>query len=337
MDSDITNMMKWKTFLKENPEFRKWYDHHLKQALKRKEAISPSSDVQSGVTVIGMYGGADSASIVDLYGQVVGSNSRHDQVDLNDGEVLAWATGIGNREKVLAPSTAIIHVRPFRLDCEEALFAGSYGKDDPYLRILCARELHEDPGSKRTETYAKNARKTVSFINSLNDDQPHVVWNTDTDFVRTVCRYGSADILMAVRSKVVIDEDYLEGVLLAPRPDPGEVPEDRWHDMAVRLVDALDAGDSSLPFSSAWPFSGLMLTVLTDEFLGWGLESMTFMETVYRLFMTTCLDVDGDGCRKHLLYRPGLLDPKLFDMLREYGSSFVRPLMGNAMDRMTID
>ena len=337
-DFDYINERKWEAFLMARPEFRKWYEANLKTALKNREnAIGPSPGFQTSMEVIRWYG-SDSISIADLYEQVTGLKSWHAQADLDDGEVMAWIAGIQDEEKVLVPSSIISHVGTVRLDFEETRFASSYYRDDPYLRILIARELHEDPGSQKIEDYAKKARNILYFIEHRGEDHAHVVWDTDNDFIRTVCHYDVAAILIGVRSRMVIDKDYLDHFLLVPRPDPIEISESAWHDMSVRFVKGLDDGDSSLPFSSAFPFSGLMIRVLTEKFMNKDMENMTFMETVYRLCNDVYFETENEGTgHEPLLYRPGLLEPKLFDMLREYGPSFVRPLIENAMHMMVLD
>lgn len=337
-DFDYINERKWEAFLMARPEFRKWYEANLKTALKNREnAIGPSPGFQTSMEVIRWYG-SDSISIADLYEQVTGLKSWHAQADLDDGEVMAWIAGIQDEEKVLVPSSIISHVGTVRLDFEETRFASSYYRDDPYLRILIARELHEDPGSQKIEDYAKKARNILYFIEHRGEDHAHVVWDTDNDFIRTVCHYDVAAILIGVRSRMVIDKDYLDHFLLVPRPDPIEISESAWHDMSVRFVKGLDDGDSSLPFSSAFPFSGLLIRVLTEKFMNKDMENMTFMETVYRLCNDVYFETENEGTgHEPLLYRPGLLEPKLFDMLREYGPSFVRPLIENAMHMMVLD
>lgn len=338
-DFDYINERKWDAFLMARPEFRKWYEVHLKAALKnRANSIGPSPGFQTSIEVMDWYGENNySIPITNLYKQAVGLR-RNYQADLDDGEVMAWIAGIQDEEKVLVPSSIISHVGTVRLDFEETKFARSYYNDDPYLRILIARKLHEDPSSQRTEAYAKKAQNILYFIEHGGEDHAHVVWDTDSDFIRTVCHYDVATILIGVRSRMVIDKEYLDHFLLVPRPDPIEISESSWHDMAMRFVKGLDDGDSSLPFSSAFPFSGLLIRVLTEEFMNKDMENMTFMETVYRLCNDVYLETENEGTgHEPLLYRPGLLEPRLFDMLREYGPSFVRPLIENAMHMMVLD
>lgn len=339
-DFDYINERKWDAFLMARPEFRKWYETHLKAALKNREnAIGPSPGFQTSMEVMNWYG-EDTCSILItyLYKQVVGLKRWHAQADLDDGEVMAWIAGIKDKENVLVPSSIISHVGPIRLDFEETMFARSYYNDDPYLRILIARELHEEPGSQKTDDYAKKARNILYFIEHRGEDHPHVVWDTDSDFIRTVCHYDMATIFIGVHSRMTINKDYLDHFLLVPRPDPIEISESSWHDMSMKFVKGLDDGDSSLPLSSAFPFSGLMIKVLIEEFMNKDMESMTFMENVYRLCNDVYLETENEGTEHEpLLYRPGLLEPKLFDMLREYGPSFVRPLIETAMHMMILD
>ena len=343
MDPDIINMMKWKAFLKENPEFSKWYEYLVRHALEEEGLEVPEHGLPDFRTSLdALYNCPEDEfhpmNVLWLYDEIIGRASYSGHLALSDEGLLAWATGIEYRENAENILWIIRRIREYRVNFEEAKFVTSYygndahhKKDDAYLRILCARELHEDPRSKSVEYYAKKARKIKSSIEFLifrYGDQPHVKWETPEDFVRTVCRYGAVDLLATVSSRLNINKDYLDDFLLAPRPKPKEISESSWHHMSVKFVKSLDKGNEPFIFSDFMPW------ILTYDFLNHDIESLTFMETVYGLCnpIRRTLERNQDT----LVYQPGMLKPKLFDMLHEHSSSFVRPLFKDAMSRMIL-
>lgn len=343
MDSDIINMMKWKAFLKERPEFRKWYEYLVRNALEEEGLEVPDHglpDFRTSLHALCNYreDWLHSMNVLSLYDEIIGRESYSGHITLSDEGLLAWATGIDFKENGRNILWIIRCIRGYHVNFEEAKFVSSYygndarhKKDDAYLRILCARELHKDPRSKSVEYYAKKARKIKSYIEFLilrYGDQPHVKWETPEDFVRTVCRYGAADLLATVNSRLTIDKTYLDDFLLAPRPKPKEISESSWHRMSVQFVKSLDNGNEPFIFSDFMPW------ILTYDFLNHDIESMTFMETVYKLCdpIRRTLERNQDT----LVYQPGMMKPELFDMLREHGASFVRPLFKDAMSRMIL-
>lgn len=56
-------------------------------------------------------------------------------------------------------------------------------------------------------------------------------------------------------------------------------------------------------------------------------EKLVFFETVGDLLNT--FDMDED-----ISYHPGMLDSRPFDLLREYGPAFVKPLIERSIDDM---
>lgn len=343
MDSDIINMMKWKAFLKDKPEFRKWYEYLVRHALEKEGLEVPDHglpDIRTSLNALCNYreDWLHSMNVLSLYDEIIGRESYSNHITLPDEDILAWAIGIDRKENYRNILWIIKYIREYHVNFEEAKFVSSYygndthhKKDDAYLRILCARELHEDPRSKSVEYYAKKARKIKSYIEFLifrYGDQPHVKWETPEDFVRTVCRYGAVYLLATVSSRLTIDKAYLDDFLLAPRPKPREISESSWHHMSVKFVKSLDNGNEPFIFSDFMPW------ILTHDFLNHDIESLTFMETVYRLCNPIRRTLEGN--QDTLVYQPGMLTPKLFDMLREHGSSFARPLFKDAMSRMIL-
>ena len=241
--------------------------------------------------------------------------------DLNDGEALAYFVYLGIDDSLLINSNAVKHLHQPSISLDEANLIDKM--DVPYIDLICARETDKDakPGAlSESMVFTGHILETIDYYRS--HDLPHIVWDTEHDLVRTVIRYKSYCNLFKTSYDAVIDSDYLENYLLTDRPTPIEIEEDAWHDMAVRLIDKFDEDNPSLGYN----FIGSISYVLVSCFLTRSPEDLTFMETAYDLFFSVYKDLPED-----LTIHSGMLDPKLFDDLREYGSAFVRPLLENAL------
>ena len=139
---------------------------------------------------------------------------------------------------------------------------------------------------------------------------------------------------------MTIDKDYLDHYLLAPKPSPNEVSEAEWHDRSLRLVEQIDKEAEDVEeYAAAIPneedatavrFNDFMATTLLDCFLTRNIEDLAFMESMYWF----CIDVADDSGVRNMrvdFYHPGKLDPKVFDLFREYGASFARPLLESVL------
>lgn len=241
--------------------------------------------------------------------------------DLDDGEALAYFMYLGIGDSLLINSKAVKHIHQPSINLEEANLIDK--QDVPYIDLICARETDKDakPGAlSESIVFTGHILETIDYYRS--HDLPHIVWGTEQDLVRTVIRYKSYCNLFKISYDAVIDSDYLDDYLLADRPAPIEIEGDIWHDMVVRFIDKFDEDNLSLGYN----FIGFISYVLVSCFLTRSPEDLTFMETAYDLFFSVYKDLPED-----LTIHSGMLDPKLFDLLREYGAAFARPLLENAL------
>lgn len=239
--------------------------------------------------------------------------------DLDDGEALAYFMYLGIGDSLLINSKAVKHIHQPSISLEEANLIDK--QDVPYIDLICARETDKDakPGAlSESIVFTGHILETIDYYRS--HDLPHIVWDTEQDLVRTVIRYKSYCNLFKTSYDAVIDSDYLDDYLLADRPTPIEIGGAAWHDMAIRFIDKFDEDNPSLGYN----FIGSISYVLVSCFLTRSPEDLTFMETAYDLFFSVYKDLPED-----LTIHSGMLDPKLFDDLREYGSAFVEPLLEN--------
>lgn len=195
----------------------------------------------------------------------------------------------------------------------------SNGKD--VFEVLCERDDGDDP---------KNHAMIASTISGYRID--HSVWDTLDSFIRTVCEYDhaylfeNADVLDNLH--VLITGDYLDSILLASKPEPTEIDEDAWNKMASRLIGKADEMNRQSRKSGNYvvTFSEVMSQALSG-FLNEDAEELVFFETVGDLLNT--FDMDED-----ISYHPGMLDSRPFDLLREYGIPFAKPLFEHSIDDM---
>lgn len=199
--------------------------------------------------------------------------------------------------------------------------------DHPRLCVLCDR-FDSD------RSMAAYHADLASLIINSNYRCGHQVWDTVDSLMRTVCKYDHAYMLgngrFTANVKVTIDEDYLDSVLLAQRPSSSEIGKEAWHDMTMRLLGKADEVDQQIrgavTDTDGMRFSDIMLYIMPLLFFNKDIEELVFLENVYDM-MTTL----GTGVR-NTTYHSGMLDPAHFDLLREYGPTFVKPLIERQLD-----
>lgn len=196
------------------------------------------------------------------------------------------------------------------------------GKD--VFEVLCERDGGDGPASKDHATIAN----TISGHRNAD----HSVWDTLDSFIRTVCEYDhaylfeNADVLDNLH--VLITGDYLDRFLLAPKPEPAEIDEDAWSKMASRLIDKTDEMDrQSRKSGYTVIFSDIMSQALSG-FFNENAEELVFFETVGDLLNTFSEE------ENYAHYHSGMLDVRSFDLLREYGIPFAKPLFERSIDDM---
>lgn len=197
-------------------------------------------------------------------------------------------------------------------------------RDRTFFEILCSRMEDNESNIEEHTDLAE------AIYNNSKSPNVHCVWDTLDSFIGTICKYDHAylfdNIDLLSNLDILITKDYLNGFLLAPKPAPTEIGETTWHGMAMRLIGESDKiNEQSRRNGDAAILSGAVFQALSG-FINGNAEELVFLETVGDLF--TAFD---EGCGA-AIYRSGMLDPKSFDLLREYGASFAKPLFELQLD-----
>ena len=245
--------------------------------------------------------------------------------DLDDGEALAYFVYLGIDDSLLMNSKAVKHFHQPSINLDEAKYVDDRSTTAPYTHLLCARELGGDFTSNESLDNMDFIDELLQTINYYRIHKfHHIVWDTEQDLVKTVVRYKDYRNLFKVDtdSDILIDSDFLDDYLLADKPDPIEIDKNTWHGMSVRFIEKLDERDRVQNFRK------FVSTGLVSCFLDRNIEDLTFMESVYDFCVSAYL---GVPCTKRALGRNGMLDTKIFDMFREYGASFARPLLESVL------
>ena len=313
----------WTDYLKQRPELNDWYRHCSESLLKDKGRFTndPIELMRNYRTFC--------LDLLDLHDRVVGLKEPCGVFDFDDGEALAYVIGFDHPSIRELMMSSINHVsRPSTNMDEITNIYGKYSRigGEPYFMAECLRVgNHADvEGILDAEDRAEDMFSKIDQLHGSG--LTHVRWDTDEDFFRTICEYGSSsDIFMNSCSDMVIDKDYLDHYLLAPKQNPNEIDEDAWHDMSVKYVNKLD--EVARRHSGALiGLPSFMFSNLLDCFLTRNIEDLAFMETIHDFLTGLLHDYWYWHCRT------GAFDPKVFDMLREYGPSFTGPLFENALN-----
>lgn len=297
------NEQVWEEYLSRRPNLKKWYSYCERDYFLSK---STATDILKDKV---MNDGKTK------YGKKV--------ADLDDGEALFYFVINHDKDKLLIDSKAVKHVHP-SISFDEVLFARM--QNVPYIHLLCSRELGGAFASNESLDNMNFIDELLQTINYYRIHKfHHIVWDTEQDLVKTVVRYKDYRNLLKVDtdSDILIDNDFLNNYLLADKPDPIEIDKNTWHGMSVRLIEKLDENDRG-----HMNFLGFVSTGLVYCFLNHNVEELAFMESVYDFCASTYL---GIPCTKRALGRNGMLAPKIFDMFREYGASFARPLLESVL------
>lgn len=267
-------------------------------------------------------------------------------LDLDDGEALAYALNLRHEAsyRLMVDSKAIRNVSPLSISYEEALYLhdNKSERNNPYINVVCARNMPVDIDSiDEHGSFLNEVDNVLHYMDYWqNAGLNHTVWDTEEDLIRTVrdCRNYPGLLLLPNESSTIIDSDYLDNYLSAPKLYPTDIDSDDWHDKAVRFMSTLDGNAKDHRrmdrIGRTWPidFLGLVFMSLSC-FLTRNIDDLTFMDEVYR-FCTVAVKDSNVLNMEAGSYRPGQLDPKLFDLLREYGSSFAKPLLESVLSDM---
>ena len=314
----------WTDYLKQRPELNDWYKRSSESLLKDK-----GRSTNDPIELMRNYR-TFCLDLLDLHDRVVGLKEPCGVFDFDDGEALAYVIGFDHSSIRELMMSSINHVSRPSTNMEEiANIYGKYSRIDgePYFMAECLRAGNHADVEAILDA-EERAEDMFSKIDQLHGNGlTHVRWDTDEDFFRTICEYGSkSNIFRRPCSDMVIDKDYLDHYLLAPKPNPNEVNEDAWHDMSGRYVTKLD--EAAGHYSGKGALIGLpsfMFSALLDCFLTRNIEELAFMETIYGFLAGLLHDYWYWHCRT------GAFDPKVFDMLREYGPSFAGPLFESVL------
>lgn len=218
----------------------------------------------------------------------------------------------------IAGNTYLLHLNKTNYSSPERL----------YFRLLCTcSEKYHDVDPKTAWGFADRCQ---DIFNNADQFTPYAKWDTLDTFIDTVMKYGHATMLGHLGVGVIIDEDYLNNTLLSSRPDPIDIADSAWHDMSVEFVRGLDEELAMATAASRYDcdffFSSLAMKSLS-RFLSDKSEELSFLETVYDYLLP--FSVDEQYGNVH--YVRGMIRPEVFDYLREYGPSFITPLVEAAL------
>jgi len=346
---------RWADYLETRPEFRKWCDYQLDKKTEDHPEWFPTNRNTRELGVLSEDNinalRRISSSYVEGILRIHDSYGRPTIVSMNDRTALWYSVNGGlaiihNKLKKLVKNVA-----KQRIGFDEAKWIASQKtSDSPIIDVLCAREDGLEPGSNESRKHADLARNLIGnqpgrpqkffrVWHAMNTtDTVHPLWTNMDSFIGTVCKYS--DYVNILRNydylnnsdDPIIDRKYLDTVVLSDRPDTKDISIDDWHSMTAKLLDRtievrhqIDAAYSYYPYGLR--ISRIMVRALSCFIgIGHGPEELTFMETVYGFI--SGLDKEYGNA----LYEAGTLDHTSFDILREYGSSFARPLFENQID-----
>lgn len=338
----------WASWLEDRPEFAKYLDYRVHKVPGRESLDTSSMDADDIIGILQEDSSMLSSIIVHMYNAIVIGTAvvRAYFQHFDDEEALAYAT---NMTRTAATRTTgdtdlglmggFIGGLPKRIGItlDEAMMMNDsiLRKDrfvpQSYLRVLCASRTGLGPESPANEEHQRTAYSIIlNSMNAIRNNEPYSKWEDMDTLIAAVCEYDHSSILANVmREGMTISEDYLYNVLLAARPTPTDIDEDTWRGMAEKLI----AGADGIGGSYVMTNKGARLINVKEaldrslsSFLTRDQEDLSFLETIHD-FMEGDQQLDTEYCS-------GVLDPEVFDNLREYGPAFARPLFDMAIDRM---
>ena len=326
----------WNAYLKDRPELSKYYhrmidiasvmasqskvDRFIKKRMPNLDPLRYDIDHADNEETIPLD--QDSFLITD----------RHDVLSMTDGEALAYVVdcrGMSNETATLK------HCSKPHLNADEAAFFianRSVGEEERgvYLHILCARIDHKPLDSQEVLNHARKAR--LVLVSSFDS---HYFWDDEQTLAETACKYDHAEMLPVLEKTggIYVDQHYLHTVMLADKPDPSEISGDEWRAMTAKLIDESNRRFEDKDGYQYFPTLPDVLYMGLPAFFGKGLDELVFLETIYD-FMESVAPCDADY---YYDYEEDLLKPTAFDLLREYGTSFARPIFETEIEPMKVD
>ena len=282
-----------------------------------------------------------------MHDQVVGGDAKR-FLDMDDDKALVYAV-LGDYGEKYGMRDMVVNTRPgipfkeamkFLKDEYEHSSGGLHSNGGLYSLILCAKTRNVDIDS---DVALKFSWEIDGVLLKMWDGMGFQKWEGMDVFIETRCRYPHVSIFDRMTQPLghedevrTIDHDYLYRVLLAPKPEPTEIPEDRWHDMSVRLVDIAKDQIRTAKTRGVFGYRETSFMLIMNNalscFLG-DVEEVSFLETVSAFINEVVIRrryrrmyVSGS---KQIRY--DLLVP-ILDYLREYGPAFVTPLFERVLD-----
>ena len=336
MSSTNQSEDEWNAYLKDRPELSKYYhrmidlasvmssqakiDRFIKERMPKLDSLRYDIAHADNEETIPL--GQDSFLITD----------HHNVLSMTDGEALAYVVdcrGMSNETATLK------HCSKPHLNADEAAFFianRSVGEEERgvYLHILCARIDHKSYYSQEVLNHASRAR--LILVSSFDS---HYFWDDEQTLAETACKYDHAEMLPVLEKTggIYVDQHYLHTVMLADKPDPSEISEEEWRAMTAKLIDESNRKFEDKDGYQYFPTLPDVLYMGLPVFFGKSLNELVFLETIYD-FMESVAPCDADY---YYDYEDDLLKPTTFDLLREYGTSFARPIFEMEIEPMKVD
>lgn len=305
-------------YLQSRPELRKWFESES----GRFDGDTPSKNPQLIEDIRRRTSSLFSHVIQEPDNVGAGKSFK----DMPDEEALAYAVGckrLWSTEDHDYPS----------MNAAEASYCMDHASISSWnLKVLCSRwsklPILSYEVMKRTRFAYLFATK------SFDDDGFNLVWSDEDVLIRTACEYDHAAMMTNIlripyykgrihSHRQFIDSDYLNRVLLAPRPTPIEVDEETWHDMAVQLTNEIRRLQKESNEFEEYSYSDCVVPVF-HEFISDDVNELTFIETIWDFFNS----IDDPYGRKNTeCWFQEPIEPKIFDYLRTYGPTFTRQLL----------
>lgn len=337
----------WDDYLKQRPEFRRWHEARLEKVIKqhgRKPTFDP-------VELLKPY---STRSFMAMHHYILFHEADEKPykylLDLSDGQALAYAEGIVYEVLRVLAGGVIDNVDKPTLTVREARLIDDENRKSSgndwllqYFGILYDRagEAYDSDENREHRKLSNHIFMKKSQY-GLRSGPYH--WSNMDTFIDTVLRYPYVGMFISTRTmdainradESAIDEDYLNKVLLAPRPTASDIGAEDWHTMSVRLMESVDSIYESADRDEGYytTLFGRLMAKALSGFMTERIEDVTFLETVWNFLSSIRVDGVGDEEAGYIRYRPGMLEPKLFDDLREYGAFFVAPLFEQILHRM---
>lgn len=375
----------WCKYLEDRPGFRTWYEYRLESAIGTSTSALNTCENEHNMFIDAM--GIDYIfGKAHLYGKLSGlpgfrpmtvlRNSRlapticgnlvdmcHDIEEhnaegrrllrLDDDGAITESIVRGHFRKLVGNITVDYHCPNISI---AEVNAECVDSELDYITALCRRT---DDCRTPNNTVMDHAHTIMrSLYRPIESSHP--LWSDMDTFIRTICKYDHADWFenryFSKNMDGVIDRTYLDSVMLADKPEPGDISSKDWHDMAVLFTrefnrtfknefckrvntnDISVSDEPSLAYHLRESFMMAASEAISSRFIGRGMDELVFAETISDFIdLNNRHKIEEEFAHVEVNpyeYTITGLDPSLFDMLREYGPSFTGPLFTIALENL---